>query len=298
MNHPILDIRDDRFLQIVDTDAHLELVADGFVFLEGPIWHPYDHYLIFSDIIGNTLYRWQPGDGKSLFRRPSHMANGNTYDRQGCLLTCEHATSRVTRTDENGQLTVLVSHYLGKELNSPNDIIVKSDHSIYFTDPNSGRNEPYGVARPQALDFQGVYKLEPETGALILLVDDFEKPNGLCFSLDESLLFINDTARQHIRVFDVTAGGLLKNGRLWAELTGEEIGVADGMKVDTAGRLFCTGPGGVHVFDQTAHLLGRILVPQQAANFTWGDPDLRSLYITASQTLYRIRLKEAGQRLF
>ena len=111
MNHPILDIRDDRFLQIVDTDARLELVADGFVFLEGPIWHPYDHYLIFSDIIGNTLYRWKPGEGKSLFRRPSHMANGNTYDRQGCLLTCEHATSRVTRTDHYGRTEVLASHY-------------------------------------------------------------------------------------------------------------------------------------------------------------------------------------------
>ena len=129
-------------------------------------------------------------------------------------------------------------------------------------------------------------------------MDDFQKPNGLCFSLDEQNLFVNDTAQQHIRVFDVTDDGVLKDGRLWAELTGDEVGVADGMKMDTAGRLFCTGPGGVHVFDQTARLLGRILVPQQAGNFTWGDPDLRSLYITASQTLYRIRLKEAGQRLF
>jgi len=298
MNHPILDIRDDRFLQIVDTDAPLELVADGFVFLEGPIWHPHEHHLIFSDIIGDSMYCWQPGESVSMFRRPSHMANGNTYDRQGCLLTCEHATSRVTRTDPYGRTEVLASHYQGQELNSPNDIVVKLDGRIYFTDPNSGRNEPYGVARSQALDFQGVYKLEPETGALTLLVDDFEKPNGLCFSLDERLLFINDTARQHIRLFDVTADGLLKNGRLWADLTGEEIGVADGMKVDTAGRLFCTGPGGVHVFDQNARLLGRIMVPQQAANFTWGDPDLRSLYITASQTLYRIRLKQAGQQLF
>ena len=158
---------------------------------------------------------------------------------------------------------------------------------------------PYGVARPQALDFQGVYSCwKPETGVLTLLVDDFEKPNGLCFSLDEKRLFINDTARQHIRAFDVTADGLLENGRLWAELTGDEVGVADGMKVDTNGRLFCTGPGGVHVFDKDAHLLGRILVPQQAANFTWGEADLCSMYITASQTLYRIRVREAGLKLF
>lgn len=296
--NPILDIRDDRFLAVIDNDAYLEKVADGFKFLEGPIWHPYDQHLIFSDIIGDTLYRWKPGEGKSLFRRPSHMANGNTYDRQGRLLTCEHATSRVTRTDHHGRTEVLASHYQGRELNSPNDIVTRSDGRIYFTDPNSGRNEPYGVARPQALDFQGVFMLEPETGVLTLLVDDFEKPNGLCFSLDEKRLFVNDTARQHIRVFDVTGDGLLNNGRLWAELTGAEIGVADGMKVDTADRLFCTGPGGVHVFDQTGHLLGRILVPQQTANFAWGDADLRSLYVTASQTLYRIRVKEAGLKLF
>jgi gluconolactonase len=298
MNHPILDIRDDRLLQIVDTDAYLEIVADGFVFLEGPIWHPHEHHLIFSDIIGDSMYCWQPGEAVDLFRKPSHMANGNTYDRQGRLLTCEHATSRVTRTDANGQVTVLVSHYKGRELNSPNDIVVKSEGSIYFTDPNSGRNEPYGVVRSQELDYQGVYCLDPDTGALILLLDDFEKPNGLCFSLDEETLFINDTACQHIRIFDVTRQGTLKNGRLWAELIGEEIGVADGMKVDTAGNLYCCGPGGVHVFDQAAHLLGRIMVPQQAANFAWGGADLNSLFITATDTLYCIRVKIAGQKLF
>ena len=190
MNNPVLDIRDDRFLQVVNTDAHLEVVADGFAFLEGPIWHPYDHHLIFSDIIGNTMYRWTPSEGISQFRKPSQMANGNTYDRHGNILTCEHATSRVTRTDQNGQTEVLTSHYQGKELNSPNDILVKSDGNIYFTDPNSGRNEPYGVARPQELEFQGVYRFDPDSRLLTLLVDDFEKPNGLCFSLDEKILFI------------------------------------------------------------------------------------------------------------
>jgi len=233
-----------------------------------------------------------------LFRQPSHMANGNTYDRQGQVLTCEHATSRVTRTDQNGQTEVLASHYQGKELNSPNDIVVRSDGRIYFTDPNSGRGPKFGVERPQELEFQGVYRLDPDSRELSLLVDDFEKPNGLCFSLDEKILFINDTARQHIRAFDVTDEGTLKNGRLWTELIGEEVGVADGMKVDTAGRLFCCGPGGVHVFDQKAQLLGRIMVPQQAANFAWGDPDLKSLFITASQILYRIRVLVAGRRLF
>ena len=299
MPESILDIRDDRFLAVVERDAPLEVIADGFQFLEGPIWHPHNHDLIFSDIIGDTLYRWQAGQGLSIFRQPSQMANGNTYDRNGCILTCEHATSRVTRTDPKGDIDVLVSHYQGKELNSPNDIIVKSDGRIYFTDPNSGRCEPYGVARPQDLDFQGVYCFDPGTDQLTLLVDDFEKPNGLCFNLDESLLFINDTVRQHIRLFEVSEeNGRLHKGRLWAELREDGVGVADGMKMDTAGRLFCTGPGGVYVFDQEATLLGRILVPQQAANFTWGDADLCSLYITASQTLYRLRVKHAGPSSF
>jgi len=298
MPNSVLDIRDERFLAVVESDAALEVIADGFKFLEGPIWHPRDHHLIFSDIIGDTMYRWLAGQGTSVFRRPSHMANGNTYDRKGCILTCEHATSRLTRTDPQGRTEVLASHYQGKELNSPNDIIVKSDGRIYFTDPNSGRNEPYGVARPQELAFQGVYRLDPQTGKLTLLVDDFEKPNGLCFSGDEKLLFINDTVRQHIRVFEVGQDGLLSKGRLFAELSGDGVGVADGMKVDCAGRLFCTGPGGVWVYDQKAELLGRILVPRQAANFTWGDADMCSLYITASQTLYRIRVKNAGQPLF
>ncbi len=298
MTTPILDIRDDRLLEVLDTDAQLEVIADGFEFIEGPIWHPYDHHLIFSDIISDTMYRWQRGDGARLLRQPSHMANGNTYDRQGRMLTCEHATSRVTRTEQNAQIDILASHYQGKELNSPNDIVVRSDGQIFFTDPNSGRGPIYGVERPQELQFQGVYRLDPDTRSLTLLVDDFEKPNGLCFSLDEKMLFINDTIRQHIRVFDVTAEGSLENGRLWAELIGQEIGVADGMKVDSSGRLFCTGPGGVHVFDQEVNLLGRIMVPQQAANLTWGDPDLKGLFITASDVLYRVRVRIPGQKLF
>ena len=234
MNHPPLDIRDERLLEVLDADSRLETVAEGFEFIEGPIWHPVDHHLIFSDIIGDAMYCWRQGEGVGLFRRPSHMANGNTYDRKGCILTCEHATSRVTRTGQNGRIEVLASHYLDKELNSPNDIVVRSDGQIFFTDPNSGRGSKYGVERAQELEFQGVYRLGPDLGVLTLLADDFEKPNGLCFSLDEKILFVNDTVRQHIRAFDVTAEGTLKNGRLWADLIGQEAGVADGMKVDSA----------------------------------------------------------------
>ena len=212
--HPMvinLEIRDERMLQIVP-NLELERIASGFVFTEGPVWDVASGSLIFSDIIGNCLYRWSSRQGLSIFRRPSNMANGNALDRSGRLLTCEHATSRVTRTHHDGRIEVLASHYAGRELNSPNDIVVKSDGAIYFTDPTSGRSARYGVERPQQLPFQGVYRIDPDSGDVTLLVDDFEKPNGLCFSRDEQKLFINDTARGHIRVFDVRSDGTLEGG--------------------------------------------------------------------------------------
>jgi len=289
----IFAVYDDRFYDIVSSDSVLETVVDGYEFIEGVIWHPGRKEIIFSDIIGDTMYRWTKTDGLSIFRKPSNMANGNTLDRQGRLLTCEHATSRVTRTEPDGEITILASHYDGKELNSPNDIVVKRDGGIFFTDPASGRSEKFGVFREQELDFQGVFRLD-EQEVLTLLVDDFSKPNGLCFSLDEKQLFINDTDHGHIRVFSVNHDGTLSNGKIWAELTGDEIGVADGMKIDQAGNLFCCGPGGVHIFDQDGANLGIIKLPEQAANFNWGDEDLSSLYICASTTLHRIRVNTPG----
>jgi len=289
----IFAVYDDRFIDIVSPEAVLETVVDGFKFIEGAIWHPGRKEIIFSDIIGNTMYRWKKTDGLSIFRKPSNMANGNTLDRQGRLLTCEHATSRVTRTEPDGEITILASHYEGKELNSPNDIVVKRDGSIFFTDPASGRTEKFGVLREQELDFQGVYRLDDQ-GMLTLLVDDFSKPNGLCFSLDEKYLFINDTDHGHIRVFNVNRDGTLGNGKIWAELNKDGIGVADGMKIDQAGNLYCCGPGGIHVFDQVGVYLGIIKIPEQAANFNWGDQDLSSLYICASTTLYRLRMNIPG----
>lgn len=287
-------VYDDRFIDIVSPEAVLETVVDGFKFIEGAIWHPGRKEIVFSDIIGNTMYRWKKTDGLSIFRKPSNMANGNTLDRQGRLLTCEHATSRVTRTEPDGEITILASHYEGKELNSPNDIVTKRDGSIFFTDPASGRTEKFGVLREQELDFQGVYRLDPADLSLTLLVDDFSKPNGLCFSLDEQHLFINDTDHGHIRVFDVNRQGALGNGKIWAELSKEGIGVADGMKIDQAGNLYCCGPGGVHIFNQGGAYLGIIKVPEQAANFNWGDDDLSGLYICASITLHRIRVNTPG----
>ena len=289
----IFAVYDDRFIDIVSPEAVLETVVDGFKFIEGAIWHPGRKEIIFSDIIGDTIYRWTKTNGLSVFRKPSNMANGNVYDRQGRMLTCEHATSQVTRTEADGEIRILASHYEGKELNSPNDIVTKRDGSIFFTDPASGRTEKFGVLREQELDFQGVYRLDDQ-GILTLLLDDFSKPNGLCFSLDEKHLFINDTDHNHIRIFDVNHDGTLSNGKIWAELEREGIGVADGMKIDQAGNLYCCGPGGIHVFDQVGVYLGIIKIPEQAANFNWGDDDLSSLYICASTTLHRIRVNIPG----
>jgi gluconolactonase len=210
-------------------------------------------------------------------------------------VSCEHGTSRVVREERDGTLTVLASHWQGKELNSPNDIVVKSDGAIYFSDPTFGRiREDVGIPRPLTLDFRGVYRIDPG-GALSVVVDDFEQPNGLCFSLDERRLFINDTPRKHIRVFDVQPDGGIANGRVFGKTTGEAPGAPDGMKLDSLGRLYCTGPGGIHVFDHDGRCLGVILTPERPTNMAWGDDDLRTLYITAQTSLYRARLETPGR---
>lgn len=279
---------------IIEPGAAPEQVLTGFEFVEGPAWHPRKEILVFSDIICDTMYCWHENNGLAVLRKPSHMANGNAWDREGRLLSCEHATSRISRSDGDDSYEVLVSHYQGCELNSPNDIVVKRDGSIYFTDPNSGRSDKYGVARCQELEFQGVYRFDPEKSELTLLVKDFAKPNGLCFSIDESLLFINDTERQHIRVFDVRQDGSIANGRTWAETGGDEPGVADGMKVDSAGNLYCCGSGGIHVFDANGIRIGLIETPEVAANFTWGGDSLTDMYITATHSVYRLKMKIPG----
>jgi gluconolactonase len=275
-----------------------EQLGTGFLFTEGPVWHPAGKFLLFSDMPGDHLRRWSAREGVTTFRKPCRMSNGLTYDRQGRLLTCEHAASQVTRTEPDGRVVVLASHCDGVELNSPNDIVTRSDGGIYFTDPPYGRAKFYGVERPQALAFQGVYRVGPDPRRAELLVDDFDRPNGLCFSRDERRLFINDTARQHIRVFDVTPTGALTGGRVWAETRGDKPGAPDGMKIDSAGSIYCSGPGGIHVFDPQSGLREVIEVPEYTANFAWGDDDLCSLFITASTSLYRLRRDVPGLAVF
>jgi gluconolactonase len=284
-----LEIRDGRLTGIVGTQAEFERIATGCLFTEGPLWHPQGEYLLWSDMPGDHLRRWSKLDGVTTFRQPCNKSNGLTWDRQGRLLACEHASSQVTRTETDGRITPLATHHEGQQLNSPNDIVCAQDGGIYFTDPPYGRAEFYGVKRPQELSFQGVYRVGADPRKPTLLADDFERPNGLCFSLDGRRLFINDTARQHIRVFDVRPNGTLAGGALWAETRGEGKGAPDGMKLDSAGNVYCCGPGGIHVFSPEAVDLGVIQGPEYTANFAWGEADLRALFITASTSVYKIR---------
>ena len=292
-----IEIHDDRFTSIVDQTVSLNVVGSNFDFIEGPIWNHIDNHLIFSDMPGNKMRKWTSENGIEIFRDPSNMANGNAYDNQGRLVTCEHATSQVTRTEKDGTISILASKYDNKELNSPNDIIVSSNNTIYFTDPSFGRMEYYGVPREPELDYRGVYRIDPD-GTLTLLADDFDQPNGLCLSMDESKLFVNDTMRNHIRVFDITSNGSLINGNVWATLNGTEDGVADGMKIDNNQNLYSCGPGGIHVFNSDSTLLGIIKTPEHVANFIWGEKDLKTLFITASTSLYSIPVKTPGLPAF
>jgi len=277
-----------KLAEIIAPNAQVEKVVEGFEFIEGPLWHP-DGFLLFSDIPADTIYKWQPGKKIEIFRQPSGNSNGNTLDKSGRLITAEHGNRRVSLTEKNGNIITLANRYQGKQLNSPNDLVVKSDGSIYFTDP------PYGIEPEQEeLGFYGVYRLAPD-GTLTLLVDDFVRPNGIAFSPDETKLYVNDSEEGHIRVFDVRSDGMLKNGKVFAELElPSEKGAADGMKVDVKGNIYSTAPGGVWVFSPQGDLLGIIETPEPPANIAWGDDDYQTLYITARTALYRIRLQIPG----
>ena len=290
-----LEIRDPRLAAVVGPEVRFEQIATGCKFTEGPLWHPGGSYLLWSDMPDDHIRRWSAKDGVSTFRKPCNMSNGLAWDRDGRLLACEHASSHVTRTERDGRIVPIATHYQGKQLNSPNDIVCAADGGIYFTDPGYGRMEYYGVKREPELDFRGLYRVGTDATSPALLAKDFGQPNGLCFSVDGRRLFVNDTERQHIRAFDVTTGGGLSGGAVWAETRGEGAGAPDGMKIDSAGNLYCCGPGGIHVFDPSAKCLGVIRVPEYTANMAFGDADLKSLYITASTSVYRIRVAVPGR---
>jgi len=270
----------------VDCNVPVEKLAADFKFTEGPVWCAASNELLFSDIPANRIVSFKAGKCAT-FRTPSNNSNGLTLDKQGRLIACEHGARRVTRTELDGRFSILAQRYGGKRLNSPNDVVVKSDGAIYFTDP------PYGV-KPEAreLDFQGVYRIAPDGQRLIVLVKDFLKPNGLAFTPDEKILYINDTERGHIRAFDVASDGTLAHSRVFAPAPG-----ADGMKVDTAGNVFCACKTGVIVFDREGKYLGTFVAPEQPANCAFGDADWKSLYMTCRTGLYRVRLTVPGVKV-
>jgi gluconolactonase len=276
-----------EFAKIVPTDASVQKLASGMKFIEGPVWIADGNYLVFSDIPGDELKKW---DGQTLttFRKPSHGANGNTLDLQGRLITCEHQSRRVTRTEKDGTITILAETFNGKKLNSPNDAIVKSDGSIWFTDPPYGL--PGGKGKEQPLNF--VFRLNPETKELKAVADDFDMPNGLCFSPDEKKLYIADSGKPvHIRVFDVNADGTLANGKVFCKI---DKGLPDGIRCDSAGRIFSSAGEGVQIFSPDGALIGKILVPESPANLCFGGAGRKTLFMTARTSLYSIQLSVAG----
>ena len=294
-------------LELVDEDAELERLGTGFTFTEGPLWNP-DGFLLFSDMPGDVRRRWDPESGVTEVANPSNKGNGMTFDLDGRLIVCEHVTSSVVRMDPDGTGSgreVIASHYGDKELNAPNDVVVKSDGGIYFSDPTYGRMPVFGIEREQDLDFQGVYRIPPGGGDTQLLADDFGQPNGLCFSTDESLLYVNDTEKAHIRVFDVLADGSIANSRVLADGIGTaslELGdLVDGMKLDERGNIWVTGPGGVCVFSAEGEHIGTVEVPEPVGNLNWARPPGGStwnqLFIPATSSVYRIECKVSGNRL-
>lgn len=279
-------------------------LCTGFWFTEGPVWIPWDTCLLFSDIPGSTTYRWRPGwDRAEIFRRPSWHGNGMTLDHDGNVLTCEHSGRRVTRMPYGGGDAVSITGlFEGKRLNSPNDIVVHSSGAIFFTDPDYGfapgrpGSPPEGdPSATRDLDFQGVYRLDPD-GTLTCLARDFEEPNGLALSPDESFLYVDDTRGRTIRRFEVRPDLSLAGGEVFVDMHGDYgVGAPDGMKVDEDGRIWCTAPGGVWVVDRRGNRLGIFeLDTEHAANLAFGGPDFSTLYLTADTSVYAVETAVRG----
>lgn len=295
----IYEIRDPRFRQLIVPSAGLDELYSDCRWAEGPVWFADLNCLLFSDIPNQRMLRCSPGGDVSVFREPSNFTNGNTRDRQGRLISCEHGTRRVTRTEVDGSITVLADSFEGKRLNSPNDVVVRSDGSVWFTDPTYGILSDYeGYRAEPEQPTRNVYRLDPASGALSLVVDDFRQPNGLAFSPDETMLYVADSARSHdetapshIRVFDVKDGSRLVNGRVFCDL---DNGIPDGLRTDAAGNVWTSAGDGVHCFAPDGTLLGKILVPQTVANLTFGGPRRNRLYITATRSLYAVYTTATG----
>ena len=290
-----IDLASPGFERIASSDPPLDQIAHGLYFGEGPVWDRRKRRFLWTDIIGDTIYEWSPGVGRKALIHPSSHANGMTFDCQGRLVVAGWSQRTIWRLEHDGSLVTIASRHQGKKLNSPNDLVVRSDGSVYWTDSAGGLVIPgmVGEDLQRQLDIQGVFRLTPQ-GEVKLVVEDTVYPNGLCFSPDEKVLYVNDTRLGQIRAFDVDPDGSVHNGRVFHVLTGTEPGVADGMKCDQEGNVYCTGPGGIHVMDRNGTLLGRLRIPGHSTNFAWGDDDWRSLYMTTYHSVFRTRLGVPG----
>jgi gluconolactonase len=275
---------EEAFKKLIPADAKLERLAGNMRFTEGPVWvgADGDGYLVFSDIPANQLKKWSRGGGLVTFREPSNNANGNTVDRDGRLVTAEHSGRRISITDKDGTVRTVVDSYNGKKLNSPNDVVVKSDGTIWFTDP------PYGIKPDQKeQDANYVFCYDPKTKELKAVASDFDRPNGLCFSPDEKLLYIADSGKpRHIRVFEVASDNTLRNGRVFCTI---DVGGPDGIRCDNLGNVWSSAGDGVHIFSPRGELIGKILVPETPANLCFGSEEGKRLFITARTSLYSIK---------
>jgi gluconolactonase len=290
------EILDERFSVCVKTTARLEQLYDGCRWAEGPAYFPAHRALVWSDIPNDRMLRYDEATGEvGVFRSPAGYTNGHTVDGQGRLVSCEHGNRRVTRTEHDGSITVLADAYEGKRLNSPNDVVARSDGAIYFSDPAYGIESDYEGNKGE-LEYGGcfVFRIDPITGALTVVADDFDRPNGLAFSLDERLLYVSDTgAPKNMRVLEVADDGSLTNGREFATCT---VGGFDGFRLDDAGRIWTSAGDGVHCYDPDGTLIGKVLVPEGAANVAWGWPKRNRLYICATTSLYAVLLAVNGAK--
>ncbi|MGE0310397.1 MAG: SMP-30/gluconolactonase/LRE family protein [Lautropia sp.] len=294
------EIHDRRFRAAINGTAHVEKLWSGCRWAEGPAYFAAGRYLVWSDIPNDRMLRYDECDGHvSVFRQPSGHSNGNTVDRQGRLVSCEHGGRRISRTEHDGRVVTLASHFRDRRLNSPNDVVVKSDGSVWFTDPPYGILSDYeGDKADSEIGGNHVYRLDPDSAAVAIVADDFDKPNGLAFSRDETRLYVADTGAshaddgpRHLRVFDVAADGTLGGGAVFAECT---AGLFDGFRLDSDGRLWVSAADGVHCLSPEGELLGKVLVPEVVANVAFGGPKRNRLYICATTSLYSVMLTVNG----
>ena len=293
------EVIDARFRMLVQPNAWVQKLHGGMLWAEGPVYFADGNYLLWSDIPNSRIMQYVEGLGVRIWREDSNNSNGNTRDRSGRLVTCEHGARRVTRTEPDGSITVLASHYQGKRLNSPNDVVVKSDGTVWFTDPSYGIISDYeGHKAESELGACYVFRLDPQSGELSIVTDELDKPNGIAFSPDEKTLYVSDTAlshdpngAHHIRAYYVHDGTRLTNGRLFADVS---PGIADGFRLDTDGNVWTSAGDGVHCFSPRGELLGKIHVPEGVANVTFGGPKRNRLFITATTSLYAVYVAQAG----